>query len=85
MPSESIAKSAYALAMLYYTIHDIEKVGGPRAPVPFKLKREIVPRSLGINKYTKPAAMPAVKWSAGVAPEVNLQECTLHSPLQRSK
>ena len=26
MPAETIARNAYALAMLYYTIHDIERV-----------------------------------------------------------
>ena len=29
-----------------------------------------------------PAAMLAIKRSVGVAPEVDLRECTLHSPLQ---
>ena len=30
------------------------------------------------------AVMPAVKRSAGIAPEVDLRECTLHSPLQKA-
>ena len=28
--------------------------------------------------------MPAIKRSAGVAPEVDFKECTLHSPPQKS-
>ena len=32
-----------------------------------------------------PAVMMAIKRSAGVPPEVDLRECTLHLPLQKSE
>ena len=43
--------------------------------------RELLPLLMHVGKQL--AAMPAVKRSAGVAPEVDLKECTLHSPPQK--
>ena len=41
----------------------------------------LTPQLMHVGK--SPAAMPAVKRSAGVAEEVDLGECTLHLPLQK--
>ena len=44
---------------------------------------QVPPLLMNVGK--SPAAVPASKWSARVAPEVDLRECTLHLPLEKSE